>query len=159
MRLLVILSVLIGIAALACSTAAPAPAEPTPNIDAMVEARLAQERAIEATVEATLKDEKASMPTATPNPTYTPVATATSVPTPTPTPRPSPTTTSPIATGGDSKYGGNIRMSAYADTKDWDPLSSASLSSIQAYSQLYNQLVQFSTGTNTTEIVGDLATS
>ena len=50
-------------------------------------------------------------------------------------------------------------MSAYADTKDWDPLGSASLSSIQAYSQLYNQLVQFSTGADTTEIVGDLATS
>ena len=65
----------------------------------------------------------------------------------------------PAVTGGDSKYGGNVRMSAYADTKDWDPLGSASLSSIQAYSQLYNQLVQFSTGANTTEIVGDLATS
>jgi len=65
----------------------------------------------------------------------------------------------PAMTGGDAKYGGNIRMSAYADTRDWDPLGSASLSSIQAYSQLYNQLVQFSTGANTTEIVGDLADS
>ena len=68
-------------------------------IDATVEARLAQERAIEATVEATLNEEKASMPTATPNPTYTPVATATSVPTPTPvataTSVPTPT---PVAT-------------------------------------------------------------
>ena len=50
-------------------------------------------------------------------------------------------------------------MSAYADTKDWDPLGSASLSSIQSYSQLYNQLVQFSTGADTTEVVGDLADS
>jgi ABC-type transport system substrate-binding protein len=65
----------------------------------------------------------------------------------------------PAMTGGDEKYGGNIRMSAYADTRDWDPLGSASLSSIQAYSQLYNQLVQFSTGVNTTELVGDLADS
>jgi peptide/nickel transport system substrate-binding protein len=65
----------------------------------------------------------------------------------------------PPVTGGDAKYGGNIRMSAYADTKDWDPLGSASLSSIQAYSQLYNQLVQFSTGVDTTVVVGDLADS
>jgi peptide/nickel transport system substrate-binding protein len=65
----------------------------------------------------------------------------------------------PAATGGDTKYGGNVRMSAYADTKDWDPLGSASLSSIQAYSQIYNQLVQFSTGTDTTKVVGDLAES
>jgi len=48
-----------------------------------------------------------------------------------------------ISSGGDSKYGGNVRMSAYADIRDWDPLGSASLSSVQAYSQLYNQLVQF----------------
>ena len=64
----------------------------------------------------------------------------------------------PAVTGGDSKYGGNVRMSAYADTKDWDPLGSASLSSIQAYSQLYNQLVQFDT-VETTKVVGDLATN
>ena len=48
-------------------------------------------------------------------------------------------------------------MSAYADTRDWDPKGSASLSSIQAYSQLYNQMVQFSTGSDTTKIEGDLA--
>ena len=62
------------------------------------------------------------------------------------------------ATGGDAKYGGDIRMSAYADTKDWDPLGSGSLSSVQAYSQLYNQLVQFDS-VDTTLIEGDLATS
>lgn len=65
----------------------------------------------------------------------------------------------PATTGGDAKYGGNIRMSAYADTKDWDPLGSSSLSSIQAYSQLYNQLVQFDTGPDTSKVVGDLADS
>jgi len=65
----------------------------------------------------------------------------------------------PAATGGDEKYGGHINMSAYADTKDWDPLGSASLSSIQSYSQLYNQLVQFSTGADTSKVVGDLADS
>ena len=63
----------------------------------------------------------------------------------------------PDTTGGDAKYGGNIKMSAYADTRDWDPKGSASLSSIQAYSQLYNQMVQFSTGSDTTKIEGDLA--
>ena len=51
MRILVVLSALIGSFVLACSTAAPAPAEPTPNIDATVEARVAQERAVEATVQ------------------------------------------------------------------------------------------------------------
>ena len=40
------------------------------------------------------------------------------------------------------KAGGHIRMSAYADTKDWDPKGSSSLSSIMSYSQLYNQIVQ-----------------
>jgi len=37
----VVLAVLIGTLVLACSSAAPAPAEPTPNIDATVEARIA----------------------------------------------------------------------------------------------------------------------
>jgi hypothetical protein len=68
----VVLAVLIGSLVLSCSSASPATAEPTPNIDATVEAKLAQERAIEATVEARLKEEKASQPTAqTPLPTIT----------------------------------------------------------------------------------------
>jgi len=41
MKLTVVLAVLIGTLVLACSTAALAPAEPTPNIDATVEAKLA----------------------------------------------------------------------------------------------------------------------
>ena len=41
MKLRVVLAVLTGALVLACSTAAPAPAEPTPNIDATVEARIA----------------------------------------------------------------------------------------------------------------------
>ena len=72
MNLLRILATVTGItllvAALACSTAAPAPAEPTPNIDATVEAKLAQERAVDATVEARAKELVASQPTATPYP-------------------------------------------------------------------------------------------
>ena len=89
--------------------------------------------------------------------TATPAAPASGGSTPVPTAMAA--TEVPAATGGDAKYGGAIKMSAYADTRDWDPLGSASLSSIQAYSQLYNQLVQFSTGANTTEVVGDLADS
>ena len=51
MKLTIILAILTGIFVLACSTAAPAPVEPTPNIDATVEAKLAQKRAVEATVQ------------------------------------------------------------------------------------------------------------
>ena len=62
------------------------------------------------------------------------------------------------AAGGDAKYGGVARMSAYADTKDWDPKGSSSLSSIQAVSQLYNQIVQMDT-TDTSLVVCDLCSS
>ena len=51
-----------------------------------------------------------------------------------------------------------VRMSVYADVRDWDPLGSASLSSMMAYSQLYNQIVQFDT-TDTGVVVCDLCTS
>ena len=61
-----------------------------------------------------------------------------------------------LATSG--QYGGVARMSAYADTKDWDPRGSSSLSSIQAVSQLYNQLVQMDTA-DTSQIVCDLCDS
>ena len=49
-------------------------------------------------------------------------------------------------------------MSAYADSRDWDPKGSSSLSSIQAVSQLYNQLVQYDT-VDTSLIVCDLCES
>jgi len=61
-----------------------------------------------------------------------------------------------VATKG--QHGGVARMSAYADTKDWDPRGSSSLSSIQAVSQLYNQLVQMDTA-DTSQIVCDLCES
>jgi hypothetical protein len=80
MKFSVALAIVIGVGLLACSSAVPAPVEPTPNIEATVEARL--------------KEEKASIPTATPVPTYTPIPTATPVPTYTPmptyTPEPTP---------------------------------------------------------------------
>ena len=93
MKLTVVLAVLIGILVLACSTAAPAPAEPTPNIDATVEAKLAQERAVDATVEARLAEERASQPTSIPSPTNTQAPITTYTPHPTYTPYPTPTNT------------------------------------------------------------------
>ena len=51
MNLTVPLAVLIGTLVLACSTTVPAPADATPNIDSTVEARVAQEQAVDATVQ------------------------------------------------------------------------------------------------------------
>ena len=85
-----------------------------------------------------------AIPGATTRPTNTPAPTATQVVTrPTPTPASAP------------QYGGTVSMSAYADSRDWDPKGSSSLSSIQAVSQLYNQIVQYDT-INTSLIVCDL---
>ena len=87
------------------------------------------------------------VPGATTRPTNTPPAVATQVVSrPTPTP------------AGDAQYGGTVNMSAYADSRDWDPKGSSSLSSIQAVSQLYNQLVQYDT-VDTSLIVCDLCES
>ena len=61
-------------------------------------------------------------PTSIPPPTSPP-------PTSTSTPRPTPTKV-PLLTG---KPGGDIKMTAYADVRDWDPLGSSSLSSVNAY--------------------------
>ena len=103
MKLTVALEVLIGTLLLACSTAALPPVEPTPNIDATVEAKLDQERAVESTVEARLKEEKTSQAraqaqsasTELPGTTYTPLPQPTNTPTlaPTHTPRTLPTAT------------------------------------------------------------------
>ena len=88
-----------------------------------------------------------AVPGATTRPTNTPAPTATQVvarPTPTP--------------AGGPQYGGIVNMSAYADSRDWDPKGSSSLSSIQAVSQLYNQIVQYDT-VDTSLIVCDLCDS
>jgi peptide/nickel transport system substrate-binding protein len=87
------------------------------------------------------------VPDATIRPTNTPAPTATQV-----VARPT-----PVPEGG-PKYGGTVNMSAYADSRDWDPKGSSSLSSIQAVSQLYNQLVQYDT-VDTSLIVCDLCES
>ena len=87
-----------------------------------------------------------SPPLATQRPTNTPAPTAVARTAATPVP------------SGPAQQGGTVRMGAYADTKDWDPLGSASTSSVISYSQLYNQLVQFDT-VDTSEVVPDLAES
>ena len=87
------------------------------------------------------------VPGATTRPTNTPAPTATAV-----VARPTPT---PATTG---TYGGTVNMSAYADSRDWDPKGSSSLSSIQAVSQLYNQIVQYDT-VDTSLIICDLCES
>jgi len=82
MKLQVVLALLIGIFVLACSSAATAPAEPTTNIDATVvagiqgtqEARVAQERAIDATVEARLNETKIAQSSSEPSPNRYPRA-------------------------------------------------------------------------------------
>ena len=52
MKLTVVRAVLFGTLVVACSIVTPVPAGPTPNIDAIVEAKVAQERAMDATVQA-----------------------------------------------------------------------------------------------------------
>ena len=90
------------VTAVGCSAA---PAGPTPDIEATVETRVAQERALEATVEAKQREGKDAhrTPTATriPVPTATriPVPTATHIPVPTATHTPVPTAThTPVPT-------------------------------------------------------------
>lgn len=97
-----------------------------------------------------------SSATATPLPTAKP--TATTAPGDTPVPTAIPTIEVPATPAGGAKSGGNIRMSAYADSETWDPTGSSSLSSIMAISQLYSQLVQYDS-VETTKVEGDLATS
>ena len=95
-----------------------------------------------------------SSATSTPLPTNTPIpavaATNTPIPVAAPTDVPAP--------AGAAKYGGQVNMSAYADTRDWDPIGSGSLSSVQAYSQFYNQIVQYDS-VDTTKIICDLCSS
>ena len=110
-----------------------------------------------ATPRPTTPDTPAPTPTAAPA-EATAAAEATVAIRPTNTPVPTPTSVPAAAPVAQAKYGGTVNMAAYADTKSWDPLGSASISSLQAISQLYNQVVQFDT-VDTTKIVGDLAKS
>ena len=102
----------------------------------------------------TAAQQAAAEPTAAPTPPPDATIRPTNTLAPTATPRVAAT---PTPSAG-LKTGGTLLMSAYADTKDWDPLGSSSLSSVISYSQLYNQLVQYDT-VNTSDVVGDLAES
>ena len=95
-------------------------------------------------------------PAAEATPTHTPPPGATTRPTNTPAPTAMPRVVATPTPSAGPKYGGTLLMSAYADTRDWDPLGSASLSSVISYSQIYNQLVQYDS-TDTNQVVGDLA--
>ena len=117
------------------ATSAPAPAATTAPAPSGQQATSAPAPAATAVPDATIR------PTNTPAPTATQV-----VARPTPTP------------AGGPQYGGIVNMSAYADSRDWDPKGSSSLSSIQAVSQLYNQVVQYDT-VDTSLIVCDLCES
>ena len=141
LKLILVPSVLVVglmLTAVACGGAdAPTAADPT-AADTATSAPAAP--AVDPTVTATPPPDATIRPTNTPAPT----AAARAAPTPLPS--------------GAPKYGGVVRMAAYADTKDWDPLGSASLSSVISYSQLYNQLVQFDT-VDTNAVAPDLAES
>src|ERR671919_1150601 len=57
------------------------------------------------------------------------------------------------------KRGGTVNMSAYAEAEVWEPVGSGSLSSVQAYSQLFPQLVEYNmTVKDTSQIICDLCT-
>ena len=66
MKRSVVLAVLIGILVLACSSVAPAPAEPTSKIDATVEARLLEDKLSLPTATRYLTDIPVPLPTNTP---------------------------------------------------------------------------------------------
>ena len=98
------------------------------------------------------------VPAAEATPTHTPPPGATTRPTNTPAPTAMPRVVATPTPSAGPKYGGTLLMSAYADTRDWDPLGSTSLSSVISYSQIYNQLMQYDT-TDTNQVVGDLASN
>ena len=146
---LVVVGVACGSAEEPTATSAPAPAATEAPAPAATEAPAAAATSAPAPSgqQATSAPAATAVPDATIRPTNTPAPTATQVVTrPTPTP------------AGGPQYGGIVNMSAYADSRDWDPKGSSSLSSIQAVSQLYNQLVQYDT-VDTSLIVCDLCES
>src|SRR5918996_6485851 len=60
-------------------------------------------------------------------------------------------------TADQPKRGGTVNMAAYADAEVWEPVGSGSLSSVQAYSQLFNQVVEYDmTREDTSQIICDL---
>jgi peptide/nickel transport system substrate-binding protein len=79
--------------------------------------------------------------------------------TPVPTPTPELTRVAPAAPAGDAQAGGHVNAAAYADVETWDPLGSTSLSSVQGYSQFFNQVVEYDMSQpDTSQIICDLCT-
>ena len=123
MRIIIlIVLVIFGLTAVACTSEAPSPADtqtaslPTPDVPATVEAGIRGTREAETAIDATVEAKVAAtlttsapsptpMLTATPRPTNTPWPTATPYPTPTPEPTLTPRPTSPagsLTDGGDA---------------------------------------------------------
>ena len=151
----VIATLVVGIA---CG-GAEAPAAPTAQEQQAAPAAGEQQPATSGQQPPAASGQQQTPPTATTAPpTATPPPLATIRPTSTPAPTAVARTQPTPVPSGPPQHGGLARMSAYADTKDWDPLGSSSLSSVISYSQLYNQVVQFSTE-DPTVVVGDLAES
>jgi hypothetical protein len=92
MKLTVVLTIFFGTLILACSSADVPSADPTPNVDATVEARVDQERAVDTSIKANEKESVTDQSTETTEPalTPTPIPVAISF---TPTPKPKPTAT------------------------------------------------------------------
>ena len=138
MKLTVVLTIFFGTLILACSIADVPSDDPTPNVDATVEAKLAQERAVDTTVEARanklVSDQTTSTPirTLTPTPVLAPTPTVTPTPdgTPTPTPvlAPAPTVT---PTSDETTTIGIMNYSSYttSDIWRWVTLSEAKMKS------------------------------
>ena len=142
--LILLAAAMVMVIAVACGSAEEPTARPATSPTAMP--ATAESPAPTAMMDATptaMRPADTPIPDATQRPTNTPR--------PTPTPRLEPTAT-PVS---GPQYGGHVTMSAYADTKDWDPKGSSSLSSIQAVSQLYNQIVEYDT-VDTSLVVCDL---
>ena len=108
--MITLVAIVVGLMALACTAT---PAEPTPNIDATVEAKLSQERAVDATVEARINEAQSSTPTSSPPPTPTPSPTPPPTPTPSPTPAPTPT---PSPTPAPTPHPWGSRVTYYGNT-------------------------------------------
>ena len=140
-----------GVLALIVGIACGGAEESTPATQQQQPASQQQQQAAPAATDAPA----AAAPTNTPIPE---AAQATARPTNTPAPTAAPRVAATPTPSAGPKYGGTLLMSAYADTKDWDPLGSSSLSSVISYSQLYNQIVQYDT-VDTNAITGDLAKS
>ena len=70
--LLIVATVIPAIMLFACSSSVPIDIEPTPNIEATVEARLVQERSLESTITARVNSTIEAIPTATLTPTLIP---------------------------------------------------------------------------------------